>query len=203
MKVLFSDSLAKSIKRLIWHEHWLYKTYSFFRWDIWHFFKNIWRFRKELWNHQWWDYRYTLNMLERSLTIMEAGMNTKGMEVTETREPKVKAMRRALELLRNNREDYYIQKAEDELGKLVMKDWSWKETGETTDNPMGEKNEKLYELVDTNTEEENAHNKKVFERAREIEDTEWKELWEIFKGTKSSKSYNKKYDGTDMRSWWD
>lgn len=203
MKVVFSDSLAKSIKRLIWHEHWLYKTYSFFRWDIWHFFKNIWRFRKELWHHQWWDYRYTLNMLERSLTIMEVGMSTKGMEVTETREPKVKAMRRALELLHNNREDYYIQKAEDELGKLVMKDWSWKETGETTDNPMGEKNEKLYELVDTNTEEENAHNKKVFERAREIEDAEWKELWEIFKGTKSSKSYNKKHDGTDMRSWWD
>jgi len=103
MNVHFTDSFTKSLKRLMWHESKVYKFYALFRYDIAHFIKNIWRFRKELWSHNWWDYRFTLNMLERSLTIMESGMSTKGMEVTETREPKVKSMRRALKLLRNNK----------------------------------------------------------------------------------------------------
>jgi hypothetical protein len=30
---------------------------------------------------------------------------------------------------------------------------------------------------------------------------EWKELWEIFKGTKFKDWEN--YDGSDMRGWWD
>ncbi len=81
MKIHITDTFTKSLKVLIRHQTWWYKTYSVIRWDIWHFFKNIWRFRKELWDHKWWDYRFTLNMLERSLTIMEGGMSTKGMEV--------------------------------------------------------------------------------------------------------------------------
>jgi glycerol-3-phosphate dehydrogenase len=43
--------------------------------------------------------------------------------------------------------------------------------------------------------------KKVFKKARIIEEMEWKELWEIFKGTKFKNWEN--YDGTDMRNWWD
>lgn len=192
MDIRFTDSFNKSLKRLIWHQHWLYKTYAVFRYDIPLFVKNVWRFRKELRKHEWWDYRFTLNMLERSLTIMEEGMSTKGLEVTETREPKVKSMRRALELLRNNREDRYIEMAESELGELIMHDWEW----EPIDNEYSK-------LVDKETDEEREHNRSVFNRAREIEDTEWKELWEIFKGTKYSKKFGKKYDGTDMRGWWD
>ena len=192
MDVHFTDSFTKSLKRLMWHESKVYKFYALFRYDIAHFIKNIWRFRKELWSHSWWDYRFTLNMLERSLNIMESGMSTKGMEVSETREPKVKAMRRALELLRNNKEDNYIAKAEDELGKLIMHDWEFEETDGGN-----------YRLLDKETPEEKEHNHKVFQRAKEIEDAEWKELWEIFKGTRYSKRYGKKYDGTDMRSWWD
>jgi hypothetical protein len=192
MDIRFTDSFSKSLKRLIWHQHWLYKTYALFRYDIPLFVKNIWRFRRELWKHEWWDYRFTLNMLERSLTIMEEGMSAKGMEVTETREPKVKSMRRVLELLRNNREDRYIEMAEAELGELIMHDWEWEPV-------EGEH----YKLVDKETEEEREHNRAVFNRAREIEDTEWNELWEIFKGTKYSKKFGKKYDGTDMRGWWD
>jgi hypothetical protein len=192
MDVHFTDSFTKSLKRLMWHENKVYKFYALFRYDIAHFIKNIWRFRKELWSHSWWDYRFTLNMLERSLNIMESGMSTKGMEVSETREPKVKAMRRALELLRNNKEDNYIAKAEDELGKLIMHDWEFEETDGGN-----------YRLLDKETTEEKEHNHRVFQRAKEIEDAEWKELWEIFKGTRYSKRYGKKYDGTDMRSWWD
>jgi hypothetical protein len=192
MDVQFTDSFTKSLKRLAWHESKVYRFYSLFRYDIPHFFTNIWKFRKQLWSHHWWDYRFTLNMLERSLTIMESGMSTKGMEVSETREPKVKAIRRALELLQNNKEDNYVAKAEIELGELVMHDWEFEEVDGGN-----------YRLLDKDTPEEKEHNRKVFQRAKEIEDAEWKELWEIFKGTRYSKKYGKKYDGTDMRSWWD
>ena len=97
MDVQITDSFTKSLKRLMWHESKVYKVYALFRYDIAHFLKNIWRFRKELWSHAWWDYRFTLNMLERSLTIMEKGMSEKGMEVSESREPKVMKMRRGIE----------------------------------------------------------------------------------------------------------
>ena len=192
MDVQITDTFTKSLKRLMWHESKVYKFYSLFRYDIPNLLRNIWKFRKELRNHQWWDYRFTLDMLERSLTIMEKGMSTKGMEVNETREPKVKAMRKAIELLRNNKEDNYISKAEAELGELIMHDWEFEEV-------EGGK----YRLLDKDTPEEKIHNRKVFQRAKEIQDAEWKELWEIFKGTRYSKKYGKKYDGTDMRSWWD
>jgi len=127
-------------------------------------------------------------MMERSLTIMEKGMSTRGMEVSETREPKVISMRRALELLRNNREDNFVERAEAELGPITRWDWELDEDGV---------------MVDRDTPEQKEHNRNVFKRAREIEDSEWKELWEIFKGTKNSKKYGKNYDGTNMRAWWD
>jgi hypothetical protein len=192
MDIQITDTFTKSIKRLLWHESKLYKFYATFRYDIPLFIKNVWRFRKELYKFDWWDYRFTLNMFERSLTIMEQGMSTKGWEIGETREPKVKAMCRAIELLKNNKEDNYIQRAEDEIGPLVMHDWEF----EDVENGN-------HRLVDKDTPEEKAHNRLVFQRAREIENAEWKELWEIFKGSKNSKRYGKKYDGTDMRAWWD
>jgi hypothetical protein len=189
MKVQITDSFTKSLKRLIWRQHWLYKTYALFRYDIPLFVKNVWRFRNELWDHQWWDYRFTLNMLERSLTIMEEGLSKNGNEVSETREPKVKSIRRALELLKNNREDNFLERAEAELGPLSKTDWELDVEGV---------------LIDNDTPEQKAHNRKVFQRARKLEENEWKELWQIIKGTKYSTTfYGDKYDGTDMRGWWD
>jgi len=189
MKVQITDSFTKSLKRLMWREHWIFKTYAVFRYDIPLFLKNIWRFRNELWDHQWWDYRFTLNMLQRSLTIMEKGMSERGNEVSETREPKIIAMRRALELLRNNREDNYLERAEAQLGPITRWEWELDEDGV---------------LIDKDTQEQKQHNRRVFETARKLEEKEWKELWQIIKGTKYSTTfYGDKYDGTDMRGWWD
>jgi hypothetical protein len=192
MKVQFADTFFKSLKRLSMQQTWWYKTYQTIRYDIPHFIKNIYRFRKELYSHDWWDYRFTLNMLERSLTIMEVGLSKKGIEVSESREPKLKAIRRALELLKNNREDNYIDRAEDELGKLILSDWLFEET-----------EDELYKLIDTESKKDKAHNRKVFKRAVAIEKAEWNELWNIFKGTKNSNNFGPEYDGTDMRGWWD
>lgn len=192
MDVHITDTFTKSIKRLMWHQSKVYRFYALFLYDIPQFIGNIWKFRKELWSHRWWDYRFTLEMLYRSIQIMEKELSLKGIEVSETREPKIQSMRRALELLKHKLDDDYIDRAEAEVGELIMHDWEFE--------PVENGNMRL---VDKETEEEKTHNRLVFEVARELEEVEWKELWEIFKGTKRSKKYGWAYDGTDMRAWWD
>lgn len=192
MKVHITDTFTKSLRKLMWQQHWIYKMYSLFRYDIPLFVKNVWRFRKELANHQWWDYRFNLEMLYRSLSITYEGMKNGGYEVRETREPKVKAMARALELLKHRLDDDYVDRAESELGELIMHDWEFEEADDGN-----------YRLVDKETKKEKAHNRRVFKRALVIETKEWKELWSIIHGTKNSKIYGEGYDGSDLRSWWD
>jgi hypothetical protein len=209
MKVEFTDTFAESLKRLAWHESGLYKAYSLFRYDLPRFFKNTWRFRKVLWNHQWWDYRFTLETLHTSLTIMEKGMSTKGMEVPLTRDKKVSMMRRSLWLLQNKMDDNFIERAEEELGKMKIYEWEFEKTEDGN-----------YTLKDQETPEEKEHSRKVFARAREIEEIEWAELWNIFKGQDPEEwkkiqeklpknkqndwdPYEKWYDGSDLRGWWD
>jgi hypothetical protein len=127
-------------------------------------------------------------MLYRSLSITYEGIKERGHEVDETREPKVKAMGRALELLKHKLDDDYVDRAQAELGPLSEWDWEVDEEGV---------------MIDRDTPKQKKHNRKVFKRAHEIEQKEWKELWEIIKGTKFSKKYDIEYDGTDMRAWWD
>jgi len=158
------------------------------------FFKNIWKFRKELYSHDWWDYTFTLEMLYRSLVIMEEGMSKKGMEVAETRNVKVKQIRRAIELLKHKLDSDYIERVEAELGPvnytnfLDEKNWKKLEGGN-------------YELIDNDTPEEKKHGRKVFKQAHKLEEKEWKELWTIIKGNKFTTW--EKFDGTDLRNWWD
>ena len=191
MKVEFKDTFFESVEKLVWYDTNLWKVWSAIRYDIPLFFKNVWRFRKELYNHQWWDYRFHLEMMYRSLSIMEKGMSEKGIEVSETRDVKVQKMRRALELLKHKLDDDYIERAELELGELTHKSIEF-EPIEGSDS---------YRLVDTDTPAEKKHARKVYKRARVIEDVEWKELWDIFKGKKFTTW--EKYDGSDLRGWWD
>ena len=191
MKVEFKDTFFESLEKMVWYDSNLWKVWAAIRYDIPLFFKNVWRFRKELYNHQWWDYRFHLEMMYRSLSIMERGMSKNGMEVRETRNVKLIMMRRALELLKHKLDDDYIQRAELELGELTHKSIEF-EPIEGSDS---------YRLVDTDTPAEKKHARKVYKRARVIEDVEWKELWDIFKGKKFTTW--EKYDGSDLRGWWD
>jgi hypothetical protein len=210
MKVEFKDSFFESVEKLVWYDTKLWKVWAAIRYDIPLFFKNVWRFRKELYNHQWWDYRYTLEMLHRSLVIMEAKMHD-GMEIRESRDKKIAKMQRAIQILKNIIDDNYIEMAESELGKLVMRDWEFEDV---PDRPGCSK------LVDNETASEKRHNRKVFNRARKLEAMEWNELWKIFEGQniqgykKLSKSlkpeehknrdvWNEWFDGSDLRGWWD
>ena len=189
MKVEFKDTFFESVEKLVWYDTNLWKVWSAIRYDIPLFFKNVWRFRKELYNHQWWDYRFHLEMMYRSLSIMEKGMSEKGIEVAETRNVKLIKMRRALELLKHKLDDDYVGRAELELGELPDRPFEFEK--------MEDGN---YLLVDNDTPAERKHAKSVFKRARQIEEKEWKELWGIFKGT--YKTWEN-FDGTDMRGWWD
>jgi len=216
MDIKFADSFGDSIKTLIRHQTWWYKTYETIRYKIPVFFKNIYRFRNVLWNHRWWDYRFTLETLQTSLEIMEKGMHD-GMEVWESRGKKVAKIQRAIQILKNINEDNYIEMAEAELGEIIHHPWEFEETGDTTDNPLGEKNEKLYKLVDYDTDEEREHNRKVYDRTHELEEQEWNELFEILKGQnykeyydtlseeekKNPNNHSEWFDGSGLRGWWD
>jgi hypothetical protein len=191
MKVETSESFFESLERLAWYDTKLWKVWEFIRRTIPRFFKNIWRFRKELAHHEWWDYRYTLEMLYRSLVIMESKMHD-GMEIRETRDKKVEKMQRAIQLLKHKLDDDYTARIEAELGKLILHDWEFEELENGN-----------HRLIDNDTPAERKHNRMIFKEAHKLEDKEWIELWNILKGTKYSKTWGDAFDGTDMRGWWD
>jgi hypothetical protein len=192
MKAEFKNSFFESIEKLVWYDSNLWKVWAAIRYDIPLFFKNVWRFRKELYNHQWWDYRFTLEMLYRSLSIMVVKLEKDGNEEDISRGKKVAKIKRALELLKHKLDDDYVERAEVELGELSYKPIRFE--------PV-EGKEGLYSMVDDDTPAERKHAKKVYKRARDIEETEWKELWDIFKGKKFTTF--EKFDGSDLRGWWD
>lgn len=192
MKVQFEDSFFASLKQLIWHNSRLYKLYTLIRYDIWYFFSNIWKFRKVLWNHRWWDYHYHMEAMYTSLSIMEKGMHA-GLEIRETRDKKIQKMQRALELLKNKIDDNYIERVESVLGEMVYHDWEF--------GPV-EGNLNLRMLLDKDTAEEKLHKTKVYDCVQSLEDAEWSELWEIYKGQDVSE-LNTKFDGSGLESWWD
>lgn len=200
MSIKFADTLGDSIKTLIGHNTWSKnKTYDLFRYDLPRFFKNVWRFRSALWNHHWWDYHGSLEFLQISLTHMSDKIEKHGSEIDETRLKKVEKMRRVVQLIKNYREDLYIDMAETELGELVLHEWEFEPS---PDNP------EHFQMIDKDTPEEKEHNMKVYKRAREIEKQEWDELFQILKGQDYSKfnkktDWNKQFDGTGLRGWWD
>ena len=207
MKVEFENTFFESVEKLVWYDTKLWKVWEFFRRGIPTFIGNIWSFRRELYSHQWWDYHYTLEMLRRSLIIMEKNLQTKGIEEPLNRAKKLNKIRRAIKLINNRLDDNYISQAEAQLGQLFLKEPEF----EPTENG-------LYRLIDNQTKEETAHNVKVFKLSSTIDDREWRELWNIFKGQSildfkkhmktlpkedQSKAWEIWYNGSDMRGWWD
>lgn len=199
MDIKFASSFTKSIKTLIRHNTWWYKIYETFRYDIPRFIKNIWVFRKALWNTYWWDHHGPLMHLQLALDRMATEIETRGLEVDESRLKKVASMRRVAQLIKNYNEDLYIDMAEAELGELVLHGLEFEPSPDHPD---------CYQLVDKDTPEEKEHNRKVFNRATEIGEAEWAELWEILKGQdyrkfKDDASWDSQFDGSGIRGWWD
>jgi hypothetical protein len=215
MEIKFANTFEKSLKKLIRQNTWWYKTYSLFRYDIPRFFKNTWKFRKALWNHYWFDHHGTLRFMEIGIRDMAEKIEKYGIEVDKPRLKKVAAMRRAADLIRNYNEDLYLDMAEAELGEINYK------------KPLFEKDEKnpdYYLMVDNDTPDEKEHKSKVYARTREIEESEWNELWAIIKGQdmeefrdfykkvksgeandfeKEQGEWDNWFDGSGMKGWWD
>lgn len=215
MKVEFADTFFKSLKRLRWHNSFIYKSYNLFVTDIPHFFKNIWRFRKVLWNFNWWDHHYTIEALYTSISIMEKNFTKHGHEIEISKDKKTAKMRRSLEIMKHILDDSYIKIAEEKYGKLPKSNWYFEDV---------EDHHGYVEIVDNHTEEEKNLQTLIFEEARKIQEEEWDELWDIFKGQNHNdfKIYNEEnkdkyteeqindaipyytwFDGSGLSSWWD
>jgi len=208
MKVEFKKTFFESVEKVIWYDSKLFKVWDTITRGIPRFITNVYKFRKELYDHAWWDYRYTLEMLHRSLVIMESKMHD-GMEIRETRDKKVQKMQRAIQLLKSKIDDDYVDRAQLELGEIAWRPFEFEETEDGN-----------YKMLDNDTAAEKKHMTKVFAYARKIEEAEWKELWKIFEGQdyKNYQKITKKltpkemqdmnvwndwFDGSDLRGWWD
>ena len=208
MKVEFKDTFFESVEKVIWYDSKLFKIWDTITRGIPRFITNVYKFRKELYDHAWWDYRYTLEMLHRSLVIMESKMHD-GIEIRETRDKKIAKMQRAIQLLKSKIDDDYTNRAQKVLGEINFRPFEFEK--------MEDGN---YRMIDNDTVPEKKHMSKVFAYARKIEEAEWKELWQIFEGQdyKDYRKITKKltpkemqdmnvwndwFDGSDMRGWWD
>jgi hypothetical protein len=165
------------------------------------FYQNIWYFRKSLWNFRWYDYSYTLHILQDALKVMSVNLEKKGSEITELRMKKVDKINRVIEIIDNVKKTTFIELAEKELGELYDLDYIFEDVD---DNPDYKK------LVMSGDEEKIKHNDSVYKRAQEIEEEEWNELFNILKGPNINEyrklknpKWDKWYDGSGMNHWWD
>lgn len=201
MDIAFAPSFFKSLKKLRRHNTWWYKTYEFFRYDLHRGIKNILFFWRVIWRFRSWDANFQLRILARSLEPLAHTLEHYGNEVEIPRMKKVAKIKRAIEILKNQTEDNYIEMAEKQLGYEV--DCSY---------GIFAGEEEPQEVKDANT--------KIFSLSSDIKEKEWRELWRIFEGQnineyimltdrmsreeKQKKDHwNEWFDGTDMRGWWD
>jgi hypothetical protein len=200
MKVTFGEEFGDSIKTLIRQNSWWYKTYKLFRYDIPRFIKNIWKFKKALWGYRWWDNHGVLVFMEIGLFDMANSVEERGNEVEESRFKKVAAMRRVVQLIKNYNEHNYIEQAEKELGPLFPFEFNFEPLPDDPEH---------FQVIDNLTKEQKEHETKVFDRAHEIEEQEWNELFQILKGKYDEYDESKHgewddwFDGSGLKGWWD
>ncbi len=212
MEVKFADTFMESLDRLIKSERWYNKAWQWIRRDVPHFWKNVWKFRDALSRHHWWDYHGTLKFMEIAINDIAVNVETKGLEVDESRLKKVAAMKRVVEILKNVNEDRYIEMAEAELGEIIHHPWEFEDV---PDKPG------YSQLVDKETPAEKRHNSKVYNLSRKLEESEWKELFELLHGQNYKKFntlfkkhkkagmkddrdlWNDWFDGSGLKGWWD
>jgi hypothetical protein len=159
--------------------------------DVPDFFKNIWKFRKELWHHVDFDYESSLRFLRRNIQLIYAA-KIDDYEDEEDKRKKLKSMNTALLLLDNIIQDDYITIAQNQLGKKL----SYNTVLRTDAN-------KWYLPVSTKDRE-------IFDKARELEQLEWEELFNILKGPNGKEEYKetdkdalpKLKNGNGLYKWW-
>lgn len=202
MEIKFKDTFFESFKRMINRERWHWKLWDLFRYDIPRFFRNLWLFRKNLWNHTWYNGDSSvLPWVKTAVDDMAWRIEKYGHEVDESRLKKVAKMRRLSYLIDVCVKDEFIDEAEKELGfKYVYYPFEFEEV-------LG--NDKAYTLKQNETPEDKENNSKLLNRSHEIQKEYWEEICAIIKGPDydamraSEEDWDKLYDGSDLRAWWD
>ena len=177
----------------------LEEVWNYIRRDIPNFFANIWRFRRELRRHSWWDKDFTLELMLKSFQIMEKGLSEKGIEERESLGKKLDKIRRVIYILECTLDDKWIEMAETDLGPLPPSTIFFE--------PITGK-DGLSEMKDRDTPEQAALRRKIYDRARDLEEFYWVELWDILKGQDyskfdSDKEWLAQFDGSGLNGWWD
>ena len=200
METNFAPTFFDSVKRMVNRQRWYWKTWDFLRYDMPRFFRNLWIFRKDLYNYRWYSgQNAVLPFMKTALTDMADKIDKRGWEVEHSKSKKLDKMVRAAYLMERFIEDDFLELAEKELGDVICHGFDFEPV---PDKPGYSR------MVDKETDEEKEHNSKVFNRAREIEEQMWDELWTIIQGqdyTKFDKDtdWDKQFDGSGLRGWWD
>lgn len=165
------------------------------------FFRNIWLFRRSLWNYTWYNGSSSvLPFLKTSVDHMIKNLEIHGHEVIESRSKKIEKMKRLSYLLDVLLNHDYIELAERELGPLPKTKYWFVPTAE---NPG------YFEMKNDRSEVEEELTIKIYDRAREIEAEHWAEICRIIQGPDYKAlfgddfNWDRDYDGTDLRAWWD
>ncbi len=203
MHVKYTDSFFKSIKTIINRQRWYWKVWDFIRYDLPKGIYNIFYFWGVIWRFRSWDSSFQLKILARSLEPLVKNIEG-GYEVEETRLKKVESIKRAIEILNRQADDDYVSLAEQNLGYEVNLEYGVFGIANQEDEPI--------EIKEANA--------KIFDLAKDLEDKEWVELWQIIKGQDHShfvmyydkaKHANpnldqdiwaKWFNGTGMKGWW-
>jgi len=145
-------------------------------------------------------------MLKKSIELSVDNMERFSHEVTISRDKKVQKMKRVVELINHFVEEDFIEQAEKEIGyEIVIKDWEFEKVGENS-----------VRLVDNKNEEDQCHNRVVYDKSIEIEKSQWKEICQILQGQdiedyydlmkldteKSEDIWDKWFDGSGSLGWW-
>ncbi len=98
--------------------------YHFFRSDIPYGIGNLIKFFPVVWKFRPWDYGFNLELLRHSLRYLLKTLDEHGMEVDETRIPRVEAIKRVIFLL-----DHH---ANGDLLSITAETQGWKELWQKT-----------------------------------------------------------------------
>lgn len=204
MKIEFAEGFFDSVRRMVNRQKWYWKVWDFFRYDLIKGIGNIFFFWGVIWKFRSWDSSFQMKILARSLESLAYQIEHYGREVDGPRLKKVAAIKRAISILNRQADDDYISLAEGQLGYEVNLDHG------------------IFSGHQDEPEEVTSANRKIFDLAQELEEKEWKELFKILQGQEHSHYYmlldkatsenrdlkpedvwEKWFDGSGMKGWWD
>jgi hypothetical protein len=189
MEVKFTDSFYESLKTLVKHQQLHWRIWHYIKYDIPMGIKNLIYFFPTIWKFKSWDYTSNLELFGKSLAPLRETIKN-GNEVEVNRDKKVIAINRVIEIINNICQDKYIELSEEHFGQDLNSDFLFNEKDEPAE---------IREM-----------NGKICDFARELEEKENHELWQILKGQdnslfvdiKDDDTWDNLYDGSNIRRWW-